>query len=54
MHEHACMHPVRFELTPPKRTELESVALDRSAMDAQIIIYIASTGNWTPDCVLKS
>ena len=32
------MHPVRFELTPPERTELESVALDHSAMDA--IIYI--------------
>ena len=28
------MRPVRFELTPPKRIELESIALDRSAMDA--------------------
>jgi hypothetical protein len=32
------MHPVRFELTPPKRTELESVALDHSAMDAPVKI----------------
>ena len=28
------MHPVGFEPTPPKRTELESVALDHSATDA--------------------
>ena len=34
------MHPVRFELTPPKRIELESTALDRSAMNAHVYIYI--------------
>ena len=28
------LHPARFELAPPKRTELESVALDHSATDA--------------------
>ena len=28
------VHPVGFEPTPPKRTELESVALDHSATDA--------------------
>ena len=28
------MHPVGFEPTPPKGTELESVALDHSATDA--------------------
>ena len=31
------MHPVRFELTPPKRSELESDALDRSATDALLL-----------------
>jgi hypothetical protein len=31
------MHPVRFELTPPKRIELESTALDHSAMNAPFI-----------------
>ena len=31
------MHLVGFEPTPPKRTELESVALDHSATDAQCI-----------------
>ena len=34
------MHPVGFEPTPPKRTELESVALDHSATDA-IITWLA-------------
>ena len=29
-----CVHPVGFEPTPPKRTELESVALDHSATGA--------------------
>ena len=32
------MHPVGFEPTPPKRTELESVALDHSATDAVILL----------------
>ena len=32
------MHPVGFEPTPPKRTELESVALDHSATDAYIMM----------------
>ena len=31
------MHPVRFELTLPKKTELESAALDHSATNARII-----------------
>ena len=31
------MHPVGFEPTPPKRTELESVALDHSATDAVLV-----------------
>ena len=35
---------MRFELTPPKRTELESVALDRSAMKAYIYIYLDAVG----------
>jgi hypothetical protein len=34
------MHSVGFEPTPPKRTELESVALDHSAMNAIFIIII--------------
>ena len=33
------LSPQGFEPTPPKRTELESVALDHSATDA-LIIYI--------------
>ena len=33
------VHPVGFEPTPPKRTELESVALDHSATDASYVIY---------------
>ena len=28
------IHPVGFEPTPPKRIELESIALDRSATNA--------------------
>ena len=32
------MRPVRFELTPPKRIELESIALDHSAMNALRVI----------------
>ncbi len=28
------LHPVGFEPTPPKRIELESIALDHSATDA--------------------
>ena len=34
------VHPVGFEPTPPKRTELESVALDHSATDATYSIFI--------------
>ena len=34
------VHPVGFEPTPPKGTELESVALDHSATDA-VICYTA-------------
>ena len=33
------MRPVGFEPTPPKRTELESAALDHSATNAKFIIY---------------
>ena len=40
------MHPVGFEPTPPKRTELESVALDHSATDAlYYIIYYTTTNS---------
>ena len=34
------MHPMGFEPTPPKRIELESTALDRSATNAYIYIKI--------------
>ena len=34
------MHPVGFEPTPPKRIELESIALDLSATDAIFMILI--------------
>ena len=37
------MHPVGFEPTPPKRIELESIALDHSATDACISAGICST-----------
>ena len=43
------MHPVGFEPTPPKRTELESVALDHSATDAvlvQLICYYLFKHDW--------
>ena len=32
------MHPVGFEPTPPKRIELESIALDHSATDAYLTL----------------
>ena len=34
------MHSVGFEPTPPKRIELESTALDHSAMNAIYIYYV--------------
>ena len=34
------MHPLGFEPRPPKGSELESDALDRSAMDANFNINI--------------
>ncbi len=45
------MHPMGFEPTPPKRTELESVALDHSATDAlnNIICVIANSEIRTRD-----
>ena len=39
------MHPMGFEPTLPKKTELESVALDHSATDANILnIHTSLTG----------
>ena len=35
------LHPVRFELTPPKRIELESIALDHSAMNAVLTLMVS-------------
>ena len=44
------VHPVGFEPTPPKRTELESVALDHSATDALrldvVLLYIQPTARF--------
>ena len=37
---------MRFELTPPKRIELESTALDRSAMNAHVFMYTCTSQRW--------
>ena len=43
------VHPVGFEPTPPKRTELESVALDHSATDALMLLRTANSEIRTRD-----
>ncbi len=37
-----------FEPTPPKRTELESVALDHSATDALFVYYYYKVASSNP------
>ena len=53
------MHQVGFEPTPPERTELESVALDHSAIGATIMShydyhFIHSIQSFYYHCVLYS